>query len=109
MFGIWKPPTSNCTRLQKMPTMASSDAATMNGLVRSRGTKHTTAASAHPTTSVQKKGASGPTISMATISAPEAFGKPAVKRSQAKKYRSTSTNAPSIFASFTMFAWSSSR
>ena len=89
--------------------MASNDATTMNGLVRSLGTKHTTAQRAQPTISVQKNGARGPAVSMATTSAPEAFGKPAVRRSQAKKYRSTSTNAPSIFASFTMFAWSSSR
>ena len=76
-LGIWKPPTSNCTRLQKMPTMASSDATTTSGFVRSFGTKAMTAARAQPTTSTQKNGAKGPETSMATISAPSACRKAA--------------------------------
>ena len=68
-----------------MPAMARSDATTSSGFVRSLGTKHTTAASAQPATSVQKNGAKGPDTSMPTTSAPEPPGKPAVSRSQPKK------------------------
>ena len=94
--------------MQKIPTMASRLATTIKGFVRSFGTKHTAAAIAHPTTSTQKKGASGPETSMATTSAPDPPGKAEVKRSQPKKYRSTRMNAPSILASLTICARSSS-
>ena len=84
--------------------MASRLATTTSGSVRSFGVKHTAAHSAQPTTSTQKNGASGPVASMATISEPEPPGKPAVSRSQPKKYRSTTTNAPSILTSLTTLA-----
>ena len=109
MLGIWKPPTRSWTRLQKMPRMASTEPTTTRGVVRSFGTKQIAAHRMHPTISVQKNGAKGPATSMETTSAPEPFGKALVKRSHPKKYRSTQTNAPSILASFTMFACSTSR
>ena len=51
---IWKPPTSSCTRLQKMPAMASKEAATKSPLRRRAGVRQMTAHAAHPTISNQK-------------------------------------------------------
>ena len=81
----------------------------MSGFVRSFGVKAITAVAAQPSTSIQKKGASAPVVSMATISAPDPAGKPSVSRSQPKKYRSTHTNTPRSLSILTTCFWSSSK
>ena len=82
-FGIWKPPTRICRRLQNTPRIARTDAATTPGVVRSFGTTRMATETAMSATCVQKTGESAPEVSIATTSVPSPPKYPLVSRSQA--------------------------